>query len=658
MTALKLAALATLGLFSISSSAQAKIEEFRITDFANHISLADPQVSPDQRRVAYVRTFANEDLRHQFEIVLEDLVSAERSRLTAPNQYAHTPRWVSSSELSILALTKGSGHQVFLLNVDSAELTQVTHHANSVQGYTWSPDNTQLAYASRPKQEPSRVRAFPVTKSSISPPREPQSLHLLTVATNEDRKLSGATPLVDRWSRISWSPDASMLLYMRKNPEHFDEYSNHMVEFEFATGEERKLGNGAYPQYSPKGDRVLFLARETPDYPVGPRKAYTLDTVTGKVQRVAAKLDRETLGRFTTDGRVLLNGPELDAQKLWLADASETMELDLQGVEPIWPLQASFVGSTLAFVGATATSSQELYVFDGKGIRRVTNENAALTSSRKRGTPKTLQWKSADGMDISGIALFPPGFQKNVRYPLVVSPHGGPHTTSTVAGVANNLVNQTMSSKGWIVLCPNFRGSTNQGRDFHMVRAGNANYDKEVVADVMSGIDALEKQCECVDTRRKAILGTSYGGTVAAWATALHPREWVASVVGNAGLDDVDMYARSDRGAGFSTKYGGPPWKAELSDAYRSASPIYAAEAIQTPTLVVSTLRDPRVPVIQSFKYWKALEDSGTEVEFIAYDMSGHGPPDLPNSMDYFQRAIEWIGLRFDRAKNAAIGTH
>ena len=84
---------------------------------------------------------------------------------------------------------------------------------------------------------------------------------------------------------------------MRKNSEHFDEYSNHIVEFVLATGEERKLGNGAYPQYSPKGDKVLFLARETPDYPVGPRKAYTLDTVQReKVRRVAAQVRQGDAG--------------------------------------------------------------------------------------------------------------------------------------------------------------------------------------------------------------------------------------------------------------------------------------------------------------------------------------------------------------------------
>ena len=650
MNILKPATLAVFGLTSISSAAQPEVEAFRIADFAHHVALTDPQVSPDQKRVAYVRMSANKDLRYQYEIVLEDLVQAERSRLTAPGRYAHTPRWVSNDELSVLALTKDTGHQVFLLDVDNAELKQVTHHANSVQGYAWSPDRTQLAYASRPKKEPSRVKAFQITKFSTSPPKVPQSLHLLNVSTNEDRRLPDASPLVDRWSAIDWAPDASRLLYTRENHEHYDEYSNDLVEFVLATGEERKLGTGAYPRYSPRGDKVLFLAREAPDYAVGPRKTYTLDTATGKRQRVPPNLDRETLGRFAPDGRVLLNGPELDAQRLWLADASETVQLDLGGVEPVWPLQASIAGSTLAFVGATASSSQELYVFDGHSTRRVTNENVALTGGRKRGNPEALLWRTRDGMDISGIALFPPGFQEGVRYPLVVSPHGGPHTTSTVVGVANNLVNQTMASRGWIVLSPNYRGSTNQGRDFHLVRRGNANYNREVVADVMSGIGALNEQCGCVDTSRKAILGTSYGGMVAAWATALHPTEWVASVVGNASLDDTDSYVRSDQGAGVPTKYGGSPWSTEFSDAYRMASPIYAAEKIQAPTLIVSTLRDPRVPVIQSFKFWKALEDNGVEVEFIAYDMSGHGPSDLPNAMDYWQRAIDWISFYFDRA--------
>jgi dipeptidyl aminopeptidase/acylaminoacyl peptidase len=112
------------GLTSISSPAQPKVEEFGIADFAHQIGLADPQVSPDQRRVAYVRRSANEDLRYQYEIVLEHLVDAERSRRTAPNQYAHTPRWVSNSELSVLASTKDNGHQVFPLDVDNGGLKQ------------------------------------------------------------------------------------------------------------------------------------------------------------------------------------------------------------------------------------------------------------------------------------------------------------------------------------------------------------------------------------------------------------------------------------------------------------------------------------------------------------------------------------------------------
>lgn len=88
------------GLVVVSSPAQPKVEEFAIVDFVRQIGLTDPQVSPDQRRVAHVRRSASKDLRYQSEIVLEDLAEDEPSRLTTPSQHAHTPRWVSDGELS------------------------------------------------------------------------------------------------------------------------------------------------------------------------------------------------------------------------------------------------------------------------------------------------------------------------------------------------------------------------------------------------------------------------------------------------------------------------------------------------------------------------------------------------------------------------------
>ncbi len=641
-------------VLALSSIVLMSAHAFEIRDFAIHVTLSDPQISPDEKRVAYVRMSANQEFQYQYEIVLKELSGTERKVLTRKNQFAHSPQWISNRELSFLALTKQSGHQVFVLNLDDGQLRQVSHYSASVQGYSWSPNRMYLAYAVRPKPKPSLVKAFQVTKYSLSPPKPSQVLYLLNVNTGENKKLPGTLPLVDRWSRISWAPDGLSILYTRKNTQHYDEYANYLSEFDLLTGEERTLGVGGYPQYSPDGNKILFQKRETADYPFSPRKAYILNRLTEEIQRVAPALDREVLGRYTPDGHVLLNGPDIHTQRLWITNAGAVKQLTLDGIEPTWPLHASQSKSTLVFVGVSASLFQELYAYTDGKIRRITDENSTLLQNRSRGTTQSLEWVSSDGVQIVGIRLFPPDFQKNKRYPLVVIPHGGPHTSSTVASVANNLVNQTMAHKGWIVLSPNFRGSTNQGREFHLFRARNPSYDRDVIKDVMAGITALNEKCECIDMDRKAILGTSYGGKVAAWATALHPTAWVSSVVGSAVLDDFDMYARSDRGMEFPKIFGGYPWRYEFSDEFLRASPIYSAEQITTPTLILSTLRDSRVPVTQSFKFWRALEDNGVEVEFIAYEMSGHGPSDLTNSIDYWKRAVDWIANHFEQTPASA----
>ena len=621
-------------------------EDFSIEDFRHHVSISDPRLSPDRTRVAYVRTYATEALAYRYEIVVAATQGDARQVLTTPSQYAHHPRWVSNESLSFLAVADTGGHQVFVATLADTSVRQLTHHATALQGFAWSPDRSQLAFASRPASEPRAIKAFTVNSYTNTAPRPPQRLSILTIATDQTRVLPDARPIVDRWSAIHWHRDGRKLLFMENNLQHHDEYANHLVEYDVSQDKSRRLGSGAYPRYAPDGQQLLFLAREQQDYPVAPRKAFLLDPESGATQRVAPQLDRDVLGRFAANGSVLLNGPELHTQRLWLADGDGVEELDLADVEPVWPFHGSWVGDTLVFVGATDRQAQELYVRRAGTVERITAENAAL-STRQRGRTQALEWQAPDGLTVTGLALLPSRYAPNSRYPLVVSPHGGPHTTTTRAGVAGNLINQTMASRGWIVLSPNYRGSTNLGRAFHMLRFRNPDYDREVIQDITSSIAALEEACNCVDHERVAILGTSYGGKVAAWATALHPELWRASVIGNANLDDVDSYVRSDRGPGVAARFGVTPWSREGAAVYRRASPVYAADHIRTPTLLLSTLRDPRVPVTSSFKFWKALEDGGAEVEFVAYDMTGHGPSDLANSMDYWQRAINWIDRHF-----------
>ena len=86
----KCAAFTMLAFLPLSTLAQASAG-FEIEDFSKHIALTDPQISPDEQKIAYVRSSANETLNYEYEIVLVDVASRETRALTNPNQFAHSP---------------------------------------------------------------------------------------------------------------------------------------------------------------------------------------------------------------------------------------------------------------------------------------------------------------------------------------------------------------------------------------------------------------------------------------------------------------------------------------------------------------------------------------------------------------------------------------
>jgi len=158
----------------------------------------------------------------------------------------------------------------------------------------------------------------------------------------------------------------------------------------------------------------------------------------------------------------------------------------------------------------------------------------------------------------------------------------------------------------------------------------------------------LLKDRGMVDENRIAVSGWSYGGFMTAWLTS-HYDGWAAAVAGAAVTDWFDQYNSSDLNKWFGFGLGGSPWLNENTENYRRQSPIAYAHQIRTPTLILSTTGDERVPVSQSYKLYHALKDNEVEVQFIAYPVGGHWPGDPVHLRDVFRRWIDWIGQHFDR---------
>jgi dipeptidyl aminopeptidase/acylaminoacyl peptidase len=196
-----------------------------------------------------------------------------------------------------------------------------------------------------------------------------------------------------------------------------------------------------------------------------------------------------------------------------------------------------------------------------------------------------------------------------------------------------------LAANGWVIFEPNYRGSDNLGNAFEHAIDNDAGAGPG--RDVMAGLAALE-HTGFIDEARIGVSGWSYGGYMTSWLIG-HYHVWKAAVSGAAVNDLVHAYALSDFNVTQRYAINGPPWSPKQAAAYREQSPISYAGDIKTPTLILSDTGDARVPITQSYLMYHALKDSGVEVQFFAYPVSGHSPGDPVRQPDVYRRWVDWM---------------
>ena len=260
------------------------------------------------------------------------------------------------------------------------------------------------------------------------------------------------------------------------------------------------------------------------------------------------------------------------------------------------------------------------------------------------GEQEEITWKSKDGTMVGGVLLKPVGYKPGTRYPLIVAIHGGP-ASADVLGFNGGYNSQVYAGAGYVVLRPNYRGSTNYGQKFKNDIVGN--YFPPGYDDIMAGVDHLIAQ-GIVDPDKMGALGWSAGGHWSNWILVNTDR--FKAISSGAGTSNwISMYAQSDvqRNRQY---YLGNKLPYEDFDAYWTQSPLKYIKNAKTPTMIHVVEGDPRVPSPQSVELYMALKQLGVPTELFLYPGNSHGIPDPRNQlvkaasekawMDYYVRGI------------------
>jgi dipeptidyl aminopeptidase/acylaminoacyl peptidase len=573
----------------------------------------------------------------------------EPRQLTSGLGHDLAPRWSPDGRLlAFLSDRDAPGvAQPYIIDTHGGEAERLPAIAGVVKELEWSPDGTMLALMVTP----------PADDAPDTEPGKPDDVRVfgadwrcdqLWMLRITDRSTFRLTPRDRHAVALSWSPDSTRLAVITRESSWADSvYSSARIDLYPACGGDRAEvaevpGKAKNLSWSPDGATLVFrgpagrLVTDDAIYLVSAGGGSSRLLTTGYVGAITY------VGWCPTGNALLAAAVEYETSTLLKVFVDETKpvlrfpeNLRRRGYfesDPSFNADASIV----AFVRSAGNEPAELWAGPLSSPKRRTAINSAA-EQWATGHVEQLRWEGADGMEISGLLVYPANHDPDRRYPLILQIHGGPTAYWTDRFQASwHDWAQYLASHGYAVLLPNPRGSSGRGSAF--AEANWQDYGGKELEDSLRGVDKVITM-GLADPERLGVGGWSHGGYMTARAITLSKR-FKAAVMG-AGMGNLV----SDQGQNDIPRANDQYFSSrtyEDPDFFMRRSPINDVQQVTTPLLLVHGSADDRVSPLQSREFYIALRLLEKTAVLVTYPHEGHSFEERGHQADLLRRILAW----------------
>ncbi len=313
-------------------------------------------------------------------------------------------------------------------------------------------------------------------------------------------------------------------------------------------------------------------------------------------------------------------------------------------------VQVSDNETKMAFYHNGPRSPNNLYSYDfvGKKVAKLTDTLSPAINPADLVESQVVRYKSFDGLEIPAILYRPHGANAEHKVPALVFVHGGPGGQARLPYYA---LAQYLANHGYAVLDVNNRGSSGYGKTFFT--ADDRKHGHEPLWDCVEAKQFLYSLGYVADGQ-VGIMGGSYGGYMVLAALAFKPEEFAVGVdifgVANwvRTLQSIPPYWEAQRKALYA-EIGNPETDLEM---LRAISPLFHADQITKPLIVLQGKNDPRVLQAESDEIVAAIKKKKGVVEYIVFPNEGHGFTKKENELRAYKAILDFLDRYLKRAKS------
>ncbi len=570
-------------------------------------------------------------------------------------------QWVPEGRRFSYTTSGNNGTDLWVVDLDTGDKKRILKDMEEFAGYRWSPDASYVIYSIREQHEPGKNG---VVRYHGLQDRRPgyhtrTYLYQLFVPEGTTRRLTAGLLST---SLSSIHPSGKEILFLRRH-EIYDERPYGKVEYVILNLETMEayslfmLNFGGSAQFSPDGNRIMIsggpndfsgLGVNVPDTLIAndyDTQLYLYDRRNGEVEPVTIHFDPSiSSARWDETGRyIFMVATEGSYEAIFRYDTRNRRFHKYEtGPDVAGTLDVAQNASVGVFSGSGASDPPKAWVIDftrrNPEARLLYYPGSEAYNNIQFGEVKPWTFTNDFGEKIDGHVYYPPDFDKNSAYPVIVYYYGG--TSPVSRAFAGRYPKELYASKGYLVYVLQPSGATGFGQEFsarHVNDWGNIAGN-----EIIKGVGRFLDDHPYANRKRVGAIGASYGGFMTMYL--LSQTDIFAAAVSHAGISNLASYW----GEGFwGYQYSGVatagsyPWNRR--DIYIDQSPLYMADRIHTPLLLITGMSDTNVPPGESLQMFTALKLLGREVAFVAVDDQDHHIVNYGKYIQWKDAILSWF---------------